>query len=78
MIDQVPPVPPVEVLIGVGVAGIQPGMRIRWMDRSWRVNVVHYHPRWGYFFNCTAEDDGAYELININGNDVGIEVLAAA
>ena len=73
MIDQVPPI---EVLVGVGVAGIQPGMRIRWMGRSWRVNIVHSHARFGYFFNCTAEDDGSYELINVNGNDGGLEVLA--
>ncbi len=56
---------------------IEPGMHVRWMGREWHVDRIYNHPRWGHYFACTAEDDGSYELINLNGNDGGIEVLAA-
>ena len=42
------------------------------------MSATYNHPRWGYFFSCFADDDGTYELINCNGSDGGIEVLAAA
>ena len=55
---------------------VQPGMRIRWMGDAWTVEAVYSHPRFGWFFRCSSEDSGRCELINVNGSDGGIEVLA--
>jgi hypothetical protein len=59
-------------------SAIEPGMHIRWMNKEWHVDRVYNHHRFGRFFACTCEDDGTYELINVNGNDGPIEVLEAA
>ena len=51
------------------------GCRIRFLGRTWTVDRINYHPRFGDFFALTAEDDGSYELIGARGCDGQYEVL---
>ena len=56
---------------------IEAGMHVRWLGETWTVEEVHHHPRWGWYFRVHNDVDGRYELINSNGNDGGIELVAA-
>jgi hypothetical protein len=54
------------------------GTRILYLGRTWTVDRINNHPRWGDFFALTAEDDGSYELISAVGADGNFEVLPPA